>query len=66
MGRISKKWSKAVHMYVKQDTGKDIDQAYWSSMLINITWRFIKLMWKHRNQIVHGETVEDQAAVILQ
>jgi hypothetical protein len=66
LGRISKKWSKAVHMYVKQDTGKDIDQAYWSSMLINIIWRFTKLMWKHRNQIVHGETVEDQAAVILQ
>jgi hypothetical protein len=66
LGRISKKWSQAVHMYVKQGTGKDIDQAYWSSMLINIIWHFTKLMWKHRNQIVHGKTVEDQVAVILQ
>jgi hypothetical protein len=64
LGHISKKWAKAVAAYHRQATGRALDQECWSSKLIMCLWKFIKGMWQQRNQVVHGDTVEEQAQII--
>jgi hypothetical protein len=61
LGRISKKWAKAVALY----SSPSFNSSSWASFLIRYNWVFIRSMWKTRNQIVHGAKVEEQADVIL-
>jgi len=37
----------------------------WSSLLIAALWRFSRSLWKYRNEVVHGATVDDQAQLQL-
>jgi hypothetical protein len=50
---------------MKQDKGIHTNQEYWSSVLISILWKFTTQMWANWNQVVHGQTAEEQADVIL-
>ncbi len=61
LGRISKKWAAAVALY----SSPSFHTSSWASLLIRYNWEFIRGMWKTRNQIVHGATVEEQTNVIL-
>lgn len=36
LGRISKKWSRVVSLYVKQENGPKVDEINWSPMIITI------------------------------
>ncbi len=65
LGRISKKWYQAVTIYMKEENGKRFNQDSWASMLITCLWRFAKQMWAHKNQVVHGQTAEEQAGIFL-
>ncbi len=65
LGRVSRKWSQAVNQYEKQEKGTGINQEYWSSLLMSTLWKFTKNTWAHSNQKVHGQTADEQAAVIL-
>jgi hypothetical protein len=38
----------------------------WSSTLIQALWHFTSSLWQHRNQLVHGIIMEDQANKVLQ
>jgi hypothetical protein len=58
LGRISTLWSKAVEAYVP-DKHTPLDTAQWSSQLITIVWAFTRNLWQHRNEIVHGSTIEE-------
>jgi len=58
LGRVSTKWASAVsqyHLTPLQDGG-----LQWTSIFIAALWSFSKSMWKHRNEVVHGATVEEQ------
>jgi len=39
----------------------DQDTTYWPSLLIVALWNFSKAVWRHRNQILHSVTVEEEA-----
>jgi hypothetical protein len=66
-GRVSKKWANTIIEYNKatQTNRPNINPEYWASLLIAHLWKFIKNMWAHRNQIVHGTTGEEVAARIM-
>jgi hypothetical protein len=58
LGRVSTKWASAVSQYHPnplQDGG-----LQWTSIFIAALWSFSTSMWKHRNEVVHGATVEEQ------
>jgi hypothetical protein len=65
MGRISTKWALAAAQYNTLPTDSDV-VLHWASILIAALWRFSKSLWQHRNGIVHGATVEEQALRKLQ
>jgi hypothetical protein len=63
-GRITHRWSKAAEE-CSIHAGTPLELQYWSSSLIEGLWAFTMGLWKHRNQIVHGDKIEDQARVLL-
>jgi hypothetical protein len=64
LGRIIKKWALALSEYTRTSSPAP-DPDFWASLLIDQLWIFILSMWRHRNQIVHGTTIEDQAQKLL-
>ena len=64
LGRITRSWSKAVEEY-NIHAGTKLDLQYWISSLIESLWAFTLDLWRHRNRIVHGDTIEEQARVLL-
>jgi hypothetical protein len=59
MGRISKKWSAVAIQYTKES---DIEHdEYWASIIIRACWQYAKAVWKFRNEVMHGATVQDRA-----
>ncbi len=62
MGRISKKWAAA---YKALHPESSHNPTYWSSLLVTILWNFTKAMWKNRNEIVHGASVGEAAALTM-
>jgi multisubunit Na+/H+ antiporter MnhE subunit len=57
LGHISTKWSSAFHHNSHPPTSASV---HWSSLLIIALWRFSWSLWKFRNEVVHGATIEDQ------
>jgi hypothetical protein len=60
LGRIGKLWSKAVSAYYANTCPK-FDSGRWATSVIAIMWQFTKQLWLHRNQIIHGRTVDEAA-----
>lgn len=65
LGRLSIKWSTAVHSYSKA-AGHLINSTRWSSLAIQAIWQYIKALWQHWNELVHGSIIEEEANHILQ
>jgi len=57
LGRVSKSWSKAYQAYKLDSFSGESLQSL--SHLFTAFWTFTRKMWVHRNQIVHGATVEE-------
>jgi hypothetical protein len=63
LGRVSKKWSLAVQQYDRsfsRDSG-----LHWTSLFIAALWRYSKMLWRFRNEVVHGSTVAVQVTLQL-
>jgi hypothetical protein len=61
LGRISLQWHRAVAAYhVSTNPGHNADR--WVVAFIHLLWQFTRQLWTHRNQIVHGATVEETAS----
>ena len=63
LGRVSIKWSLAVQQYdnsFSRDSG-----LQWTSLFIAALWRYSKMLWRFRNEVVHGATVEEQVNLQL-
>jgi hypothetical protein len=61
--RVSIKWSLAVQQYdnsFSRDSG-----LQWTSLFIAALWRYSKMLWRVRNEVVHGATVEEQVNLQL-
>jgi hypothetical protein len=58
LGQISLKWSRAVSSY-HASLIPNFDGPSWASAFISILWNFTRQLWHHRNQIVHGLTVDN-------
>jgi hypothetical protein len=58
LGRISLNWSRAVSSY-HASLIPNFDGPRWASAFISILWNFTRQLWHHRNQIVHGLTVDE-------
>jgi len=61
--RVSIKWSLAVQQYdnsFSRDSG-----LQWTSLFIAALWRYSKMLWRFRNEVVHGATVEEQVNLQL-
>jgi hypothetical protein len=64
LGKISTKWSTAASQYSNPRwTKSQADQ--WSSLIITGIWRYSKTLWRHRNEVVHGTTVAEQAQNLI-
>lgn len=63
-GRITRGWSKALEEYNIQ-AGTTLESQYWSSSLIENLRVLTMGLWRHRNQIEHGDSIEEQARVLL-
>jgi hypothetical protein len=61
LGRISSKWASAVLQYQTSSQHRD-GGLNWSSLFITALWKFSRALWNNRNEVVHGATVEEQAA----
>ena len=59
-GRITRGWSKALEEYNIQ-AGTTLESQYWSSSLIENLRVLTMGLWRHRNQIEHGDSIEEQA-----
>jgi hypothetical protein len=64
LGRVSKKWALAAKQY--DITHSRDGGLQWASVLIAALWRYSKTLWRFRNEVVHGSTVEEQAKLQLQ
>jgi hypothetical protein len=64
LSQLSLKLAKAVSAY--QHNSDNGQPNYSSSQLIGLLWVFTKNMWLHRNQIVHGASIEEAAQKWLQ
>lgn len=60
LGRVSKMWAAAVAQYTLPDR-HPCTQLHWTSLLVSALWQFSKAFWGHRNEVVHGATIEEQA-----
>ena len=61
LGRISKLWASALCQYKHPSPPLD-GGLHWVSQSILALWQYSRDLWKFRNEIVHGATVEAQAA----
>ncbi len=64
LGRISLKWSQAVHSY-HSSTSPMFDANRWAAKFIFCLWQFTKQLWTFRNQLVNGDTVEETVSAQL-
>jgi len=53
-------WAAAVAHYTLPDR-HPCTQLHWTSLLVSALWQFSKAFWGHRNEVVHGATIEEQA-----
>lgn len=61
LGRISRLWASAVLQY--QSPSSPMDGGIpWASQLLAALWQYSRALWKFWNEVVHGATVEEQAA----
>jgi hypothetical protein len=60
LGRVSRKWAAAVMQYNSPSQHR-YGGLNWSSLFITGLWQFTRALWTHRNEVVHGATVEEQA-----
>jgi hypothetical protein len=51
LGCISRQWGTAANTY-----GPNLDQSYWSSLVISLLWSYTRSLWKFRNTFVHQTT----------
>ncbi len=67
LGRVRKRWAQTIQAYnkLKKSTGPQLIPEYWTSLLIHHLWTFIKQLWNHRNQIIHGSTGEGVVTRIM-
>ncbi|MFN9979650.1 MAG: hypothetical protein ACK53Y_07045, partial [bacterium] len=61
LGRIYILWAQPVHCY-----DPIIETEHWASSFIHALWSFTKSMWKHRNSIFHGITIQGKAWQMMQ
>ena len=61
LGRIYILWAQPVHRY-----DPSIETEHWASSFIHALWSFTKSMWKHRNSIFHGITIQGKAWQMMQ
>lgn len=59
MGRVSLKWASAVTQYTEKPYEGIGEQ--WAAALIAALWRYSRSLWQHRNGVVHGASIEEQA-----
>jgi len=60
LGRISRCWVSSVTQYSPTSSVHDTS-LQWSSIFIAALWKFSRDLWKFRNEVVHGATIEEQA-----
>jgi hypothetical protein len=63
LGRVSKKWAMAAQQYdsaLTRDGG-----LQWVSVFIAAILCYSRMLWRFRNGVVHGDTVEEQVALQL-
>jgi len=65
LGRVSKKWSKAVLQYTLP-ARLPYTETHWTSILVSAAWQLSRSLWKFWNEVVHGATIEEQAQRILE
>jgi hypothetical protein len=52
-----------VEAFIRREQ-QTIHPAQWTSAFITHVWIFTRSVWNHRNQILHGATAEDSAAIL--
>lgn len=57
-GRISKKWGRAYQLYSPSSSDIPINATPWATQVILAIWNFSAGIWKFRNGVKHGHTVE--------
>ena len=63
-GRISKLWGKTVSQINKSPFSSY--PTTWAAQTILYLWQYTRVIWEHRNQVVHGATDQEKAARIKQ
>jgi hypothetical protein len=43
-----------------------LEACHWASILVTGMWNFMSAILQHRNTVVHGSTVEEQALIVLE
>jgi hypothetical protein len=61
-GRISAKWSSAYRSLKAGGKQQEVDAEKWAAALIQGIWEYSRSIWKIRNAVVHGATVEEARA----
>jgi hypothetical protein len=64
LGQISLKWSQAVTSY-QIPICPHFNGNRWAVAFITLMWKFTHQLWHHRNQLVHGETVDEAVSTQL-
>jgi hypothetical protein len=59
LGRITTKWARAVQAYQPERSTRDV--VYWAVQVIHYLWAFTRGIWKHPNNLVHDNTVEENS-----
>ncbi len=63
-GRLRKYWGKAIAAYLNVPTISNTPHPL-VSWLIHYLWHYTRSLWIFRNQIVHGSTDQEAAAIIM-
>jgi hypothetical protein len=64
-GRISKKWGSAYKAYKVGNKQCSTNEDAWVKHLILSIWNYSISLWKFRNGLVHGTTLEEQHKKVL-
>jgi hypothetical protein len=62
-GRITRKWEKVQHQYLKQIQSANTDTNRWASSLISTMWHGFLLLWEDRNSNQHGRNSIEQNTI---